>query len=227
MDVAVKPWGKDPVCLRPLIEPERSLGLHLWGSAFIVQGMKARISALLLTMLAFSAQAEPARELPVEQPGFVQSTRNQVSALMDKGFSFMGIKYRMGGTSPDSGFDCSGLVQRVFGDALGLNLPRTAAEMAKLGNKVGKEELKPGDLVFFKTMRRTFSHVGIYVGDNRFMHAPSKGGVVRVEAIDTSYWNKRFNGARRLLPETGTENPNNAVQPPLRLDMGTLESGSR
>jgi cell wall-associated NlpC family hydrolase len=85
---------------------------------------------------------------------------------------------------------------------LGVNLPRTAVEMAKLGDRVnGMQDLKPGDLVFFNTMRRAFSHVGIYVGDNRFIHAPSKGSVVRVEEINSEYWNKRFNGARRLVPE--------------------------
>ncbi|MFA9438456.1 C40 family peptidase [Uliginosibacterium sp. sgz301328] len=125
-----------------------------------------------------------------------------VQSLLDKGLSFLGIKYRFGGNGPENGgFDCSGLVRRVFGDAMGLNLPRTAADMAKLGDKVNRNELKPGDLVFFNTMRRSFSHVGIYLGDNRFLHAPSKGSVVRVEEIDGRYWQKRFNGARRLLPE--------------------------
>lgn len=128
--------------------------------------------------------------------------QNAVSTLIDKGFGFLGIKYLFGGTGPEmGGFDCSGLVRKVFGDALGLNLPRTAAEMARIGDKVGSKDLKPGDLVFFNTMRRAFSHVGIYVGDNKFLHSPSRGGVVRVEEIDSSYWMKRFNGARRLVPE--------------------------
>lgn len=142
------------------------------------------------------------RNVASTQNAQASSATGGVQSLLDKGLSFLGIKYRFGGNGPENGgFDCSGLVRRVFGDAMGLNLPRTAADMAKLGDKVNRDELKPGDLVFFNTMRRSFSHVGIYLGDNRFLHAPSKGSVVRVEEIDGSYWQKRFNGARRLLPE--------------------------
>ncbi|MDB5887167.1 MAG: glycoside hydrolase [Rhodocyclales bacterium] len=130
------------------------------------------------------------------------ATRSGIESLFDKGFSFLGIRYVHGGDGPSNGgFDCSGLVRKVFGDALGLNLPRTAAEMAKLGNRVNREELKPGDLVVFHTKRRAFSHVGIYLGENRFLHAPSTGGVVRVENMNNAYWLKRFDGGRRLAPE--------------------------
>ena len=86
---------------------------------------------------------------------------------------------------------------------MGLSLPRTAAEMAKIGDKVSKQELMPGDLVFFNTLNRAFSHVGIYLGNSRFLHSPSTGGVVRVESMDVSYWRKRFNGGRRVVQEQG------------------------
>jgi len=121
--------------------------------------------------------------------------------LADSALAFLGVTYRFGGNSPESGFDCSGLVRRVFQDALGLNLPRTAKEMSNLGKQVRIEDLKPGDLVFFNTMRAAFSHVGIYLGDNKFVHAPSSGGVVRVEDIRIRYWAQRFNGARRVTEE--------------------------
>jgi cell wall-associated NlpC family hydrolase len=162
------------------------------------------------SMSAFSAddattQTPPSSKLQRYALGAQEvytATKSGVESLFDKSFSFLGIRYVHGGDGPsDGGFDCSGLVKKVFGDALGLNLPRTAAEMAKLGNRVNKEELKPGDLVFFNTMRRAFSHVGIYLGENRFLHAPSTGGVVRVESMDSSYWAKRFDGGRRLAPE--------------------------
>ena len=107
--------------------------------------------------------------------------------LVDGALSYLGIRYRFGGTSPATGLDCSGLVLNVFRNAVGLDLPRTAREMANLGDKIGRQELKPGDLVFFNTMRRTFSHVGIYLGDGKFVHAPSSGGKVRVESISTAY----------------------------------------
>ncbi|WP_018609671.1 C40 family peptidase [Uliginosibacterium gangwonense] len=133
----------------------------------------------------------------------VSSTSSGINAMVEKSMSFLGIRYRYGGNGPEAGgFDCSGLVKKVFGEALGVNLPRTAVEMARLGDKVnGVQDLKPGDLVFFNTMRRAFSHVGIYVGDNRFIHAPSTGNVVRVEDMDSDYWRSRFNGARRLVSD--------------------------
>jgi len=130
--------------------------------------------------------------------------------LINLGMYYLGIRYRLGGNSPETGLDCSGLVQNVFRNALGLDLPRTARDMARLGDKIGFQELKPGDLVFFNTMRRAFSHVGIYVGEGRFLHAPASGGEVRLEEIDKRYWTRRFNGARRLLPgaEGGPALPN-------------------
>ncbi|MEC5386688.1 C40 family peptidase [Uliginosibacterium sp. H3] len=174
-----------------------------------------RKTLLLVCLCSLSVGAFAADEPAVQpqQPSKMQryalgaqevfsATKSGIESLYDKSFSFLGIRYVHGGDGPsDGGFDCSGLVKKVFGDALGLNLPRTAAEMSKLGNRVNKEELKPGDLVFFNTMRRAFSHVGIYLGENRFVHAPSTGGVVRVESMDSSYWVKRFNGGRRLAPE--------------------------
>ena len=95
----------------------------------------------------------------------------------------------------------------VFRNAVGLDLPRTAREMANLGDKIGRQDLKPGDLVFFNTMRRTFSHVGIYLGDGKFVHAPSSGGKVRVESIATRYWAQRFTGARRLVDDADALTP--------------------
>ena len=134
----------------------------------------------------------------------ISSTSDSVASLIDTGLGYLGIRYRKGGNGPESGgFDCSGLVKKVFGTAMGLSLPRTAGEMAKAGNEVSKQELMPGDLVFFNTLNRAFSHVGIYLGNSQFLHSPSTGGVVRVESMDISYWHKRFNGGRRLVQEQG------------------------
>ncbi|MGU7816199.1 C40 family peptidase [Burkholderia sp. AW49-1] len=112
--------------------------------------------------------------------------------------NMIGVRYRWGGNSPDSGLDCSGFVRYVFQDTLGMSLPRRAEEMSRVGEKVSMSNLKPGDLVFFNTMRRTFSHVGIYIGDNKFVHSPSTGSTVRVDDLDNGYWEKRFTGARRI-----------------------------
>ncbi len=119
--------------------------------------------------------------------------------LLSKGMEYIGIDYKWGGTSEETGFDCSGLVRAVFQNSIGMTLPRTALEMSKVGEKIpSMDKLKPGDLVFFNTMRKNFSHVGIYVGDNKFLHSPRKGAQVRVEEMDIKYWQKRFNGARRI-----------------------------
>ncbi|WMD18003.1 C40 family peptidase [Achromobacter seleniivolatilans] len=123
---------------------------------------------------------------------------NGDNAMVSEALNYLGIRYRFGGNSPDTGFDCSGLVAYSAERSLGLKLPRNAAEIAQQGMSVAKNELKAGDLVFFNTMGRRYSHVGIYLGDDRFVHSPSSGGVVRVESMTMAYWSKRYNGARRL-----------------------------
>ncbi|MDR2364460.1 MAG: C40 family peptidase [Zoogloeaceae bacterium] len=117
-----------------------------------------------------------------------------------KALELIGVRYRMGSDDPVVGLDCSGFVRRVYQDAIDLALPRTAKEQARVGMEVAaRAELKPGDLVFFNTMRRAFSHVGIYLGDNYFLHAPRGGGAVRVENMQNGYWLSRYDGARRLI----------------------------
>ena len=111
----------------------------------------------------------------------------------------IGVDYRYGGDTPESGVDCSGLVRYVFQQVTGVTLPRTSKELSRLGNSVASTDLAPGDLVFFDTRRLPFSHVGIYLGDNRFIHAPSTGSEVEISRLSETYWQKHFNGARRLV----------------------------
>jgi cell wall-associated NlpC family hydrolase len=118
--------------------------------------------------------------------------------LVMQALGYLGIRYKYGGNSPNTGFDCSGLVRYVVSEALGLVLPRDARSISQHGSNVGTDELQPGDLVFFNTMRRPFSHVGIYVGEGRFIHAPASGGAVELVNMADRYWAARFNGARRL-----------------------------
>ena len=113
--------------------------------------------------------------------------------------SFLGVNYKWGSSNPERGFDCSGLVTHVFQQVAGMVLPRNSQSMSKVGEKIDKVDLQPGDLVFFNTRRQPNSHVGIYIGDERFVHAPSRGGEVEISDMQESYWKKRFNGARRLL----------------------------
>ena len=111
----------------------------------------------------------------------------------------IGVSYRYGGNTPEEGLDCSGLVRHVFQQVTGFTLPRTAKEMSRVGGAVARKELAPGDLVFFNTRQFAFSHVGIYLGDNRFIHSPRSGRDVEIASLDNSYWQKQFDGARRLV----------------------------
>jgi len=131
---------------------------------------------------------------------FVDRATATAQDAIDSALELLGIRYRRGGTTPESGFDCSGFVRHVFSEGLGLKLPHNSKAMSETGENIRRDELKPGDLVFFNTMRRAFSHVGIYLGQNQFVHSPSAGGQVRIEDLRDSYWSKRFNGARRVEP---------------------------
>ena len=133
-----------------------------------------------------------------QSPSFLDRYATNVQELVVRALSFVGVNYRRGGESPETGFDCSGLVRHVFRESLGLALPRTSRDISRVGETIHREALQPGDLVFFNTLRHGFSHVGIYLGEHRFVHAPASGGEVRVEDMRLNYWSKRFNGARRI-----------------------------
>ena len=124
---------------------------------------------------------------------------DKASSIVFNAMGFMGVPYRRGGNSVDAGFDCSGFVRAMYEQTVGLLLPRRANEQAAATQTIDKAELQPGDLVFFNTMRRTFSHVGIYMGEGKFIHSPKPGAQVRVEDMGASYWRTRFDGARRVL----------------------------
>jgi len=131
------------------------------------------------------------------QQSRVQITDSAAQLVMHA-MGFLGVPYRLGGTDAENGLDCSGLVRAVYEQSVGKLLPRRAADQAEATLVIERAELKPGDLVFFNTMRRAFSHVGIYIGEGRFIHAPRSGSTVRIEDMRTAYWAKRFNGARRV-----------------------------
>ena len=129
------------------------------------------------------------------------SWQGKTQEVLMKAFSLTGIKYTYGGKTPESGFDCSGFVSYVFRNAINLTLPPSARAISQIGKTIKKDELQPGDLVFFNTLKSAFSHVGIYIGDNKFIHAPRTGAAVRVESMQASYWSSRFNGGQRLDKE--------------------------
>jgi hypothetical protein len=130
----------------------------------------------------------------------ITTVRDGTSNLVDSAMNFLGVRYKLGGNTAETGFDCSGFTRYVFEASLGRVLPHRADEQANAPElaKVDRKDLKPGDLVFFDTMRRTFSHVGIYLGDGKFIHSPRTGETVRIEDINISYWARHFTGARRV-----------------------------
>ncbi len=148
---------------------------------------------------------------PLGSAALVETVRNSVrdtaSDLVMTAMNFLGVPYRLGGNSEQSGFDCSGFTRHIFENSIGLVLPRRADEQATTAGllNIHRAELKPGDLVFFNTMKRTFSHVGIYVGDDKFIHSPRAGGAVRIEDMRDSYWARRFTGARRADLSVATQ----------------------
>lgn len=126
-----------------------------------------------------------------------QNVSHKASELVVTAMGFLGVPYKRGGNN-ENGFDCSGFVRSIYQQSVGLLLPRRAEQQAAATESIDKSELQPGDLVFFNTLRRAFSHVGIYVGEGKFIHAPKPGAQVRVESMGIRYWQTRFDGARRV-----------------------------
>lgn len=153
--------------------------------------------SLVLLVTSTLAYAEtPDTESEPTQASLLTSDKNQDLVLY--ALSLNGVRYKYGGRNVDTGFDCSGFVRYVFAQVAGLTLPHSASTISRSGAQVARSELQPGDLIFFNTLRRAFSHVGIYVGENRFIHASSsKNGYVVVSNLNEKYWTKRFDGARR------------------------------
>jgi cell wall-associated NlpC family hydrolase len=155
----------------------------------LIMGHKLLFTCAFLALLA-----------PAAARASTDATQDYRKAAALEALSVVGVRYHYGGNSPDTGFDCSGLVTHVFDRAWGIAVPRSTEEQRNAGRAVKRKDLQPGDLVFYNTRNRPFSHVGIYLGDSNFVHAPRPGQRVRVESIDTKYWRTRFSGARRLDP---------------------------
>lgn len=167
-------------------------------------------SVLVLTGCANTSQKDPSAwleprgtrtvDLNIDRLDPITAIAAAQHPLARQALTHLGVNYRFGGTSPSEGFDCSGLIHYSAESSLGLRLPRRASDMARVGLKVDRKDLAVGDLVFFNTLGRRYSHVGVYLGNQMFVHAPSSGGEVRIESMTVRYWAQRYNGARRLDP---------------------------
>ena len=179
----------------------------------------ALASAVLLTMAAHAAPASQSDDLEkmLADKGLLthieqvrQTVSNKASELVVNAMGFLGVPYKRGGNTVETGFDCSGFVRAMYEQSIGLILPRRAEQQAAATQNIDRTDLQPGDLVFFNTMRRAFSHVGIYVGEGKFIHSPKPGAEVRVESMNMSYWQHRFDGARRVATtQSGNASANN------------------
>ena len=175
----------------------------------------------VLVALNLPAWSSPTEDAPAAGPterGLVSQIGSQLSVVKDKAgdqaagmveqaMGLLGVPYRRGGNNEKTGFDCSGFVRHLYEKSVGQILPRRAVDQARATEVIERDELKPGDLVFFNTMRRTFSHVGIYVGDGKFIHAPRAGKAVNIDDMRSAYWQKRFNGARRVPVNSDNAKP--------------------
>ena len=196
---------------------------------------------LLVSFSSFAADtpSESSVEAVVPKESMFQAGRSYISRgsdrlvdtvsgkseeLINRAMEVIGVRYRWDAELPQSGLDGSSFVGYVFKDKLGFLLPRKSTQMSRVGKPVNRDELQPGDLVFFNTMRLTFSHVGIYVGDNKFIHSPSKGTAVRVDDLSSLYWDKRFDGARRL---DGSDTLDDAERKELLNEVKNLKRKSR
>lgn len=177
--------------------------LRLLPSAVLAWALIAQPALVQAAPIAEMAEAGQvaAKDRDFPGDGMLSRYSEGMHKLLDNALGLVGIRYKRGGSNAESGFDCSGFVGYVFLEQLGLKLPRTSGELSKTGEQVMRADLQPGDLVFFNTMRRAFSHVGIYLGNGQFVHAPRPGQSVRVEDIHQSYWARRYNGARRVSGE--------------------------
>ncbi|MEA9730494.1 C40 family peptidase [Xanthomonas campestris] len=157
-----------------------------------------------LSLLAACSQAPVRRPAPAPAttrvwPQVPPANPATANNILMRALGLVGTPYRYGGNTPESGFDCSGLVTYVYKDVLALSLPRTSRDLAAVqGPKIPAEKLSTGDLVFFGSSG-SVSHVGIYVGEGRFVHAPSSGGTVRLDFLDGAYWRDHYSGSKRVL----------------------------
>ena len=159
----------------------------------------AFLNLILAGCTSQSLRPPEAETEPAAATAPVVNATDRASSVAMQALAHLGTPYRAGGLSPRTGFDCSGLVAYVYRQGAGLALPRNTFDLSQLGEPVERAALRPGDLVFYNTQRREYSHVGIYLGEDRFIHAPASGGEVRVEDLRAGYWMRRYDGARRII----------------------------
>ena len=207
----------------------------------MLQPMRMFIPALVIvtaTLWMTTAQASPGhsdddmdrlladRGLLTQIDQVRQNVSHKASELVVNAMGFLGVPYKRGGNN-ENGFDCSGFVRTIYQRSVGLLLPRRAEQQAAATESIDKSDLQPGDLVFFNTLRRAFSHVGIYVGEGKFIHAPKPGAEVRVESMGGRYWQTRFDGARRVTQQAREAQPQRQTQTQAQIQPTVVDIGAQ
>lgn len=181
------------------VKPPSDVKVASYSSKHAVKGSDDPLGELLedkvLQKSASVIDSDPLAQLLRKEVTLATTDKRQMAVNM--AFNYLNTPYKWGGNNAINGFDCSGLVRAIYLQ-LGKSLPRATSDQAAATNVIQRSQLRPGDLVFFNTNRRKFSHVGIYVGDDKFIHAPRTGAQVRIEELSSKYWNKHFTGARRV-----------------------------
>lgn len=173
--------------------------------------MKRRGLIVLLAMLSFlghMAFATPVAETTIEVP---VTTKDAIGNMLLQSVSLIGISYRWGGNTPETGMDCSGFIRYLYKTSLGINLPRTASEMARVGKRISIDKIEPGDLLFFNTRRGANTHVGMYLGNNKMIVAPRSGLDIQITEL-TRYYRSKFNGAKRIIQENEDDDGNTTIE---------------
>lgn len=172
------------------------------------------IFCAVLSVICVACSTAPTKNTPTPESSInAEAWPAWSREVIMSALSLKGTPYKYGGSSPQTGFDCSGFVQYVFKQSVNLSLPRNTFAQSQIGKAVAKQDLQAGDLVFFNTVKNAISHVGIYVGDNRFIHAPNAKGQVRIESMEKGYWAQKFSGAQRLENEVNIAQQNTSTLP--------------
>ncbi|MDD3267639.1 MAG: C40 family peptidase [Burkholderiales bacterium] len=182
--------------------------IKITSKKIILSTIMSIVLSIITPITAFADEDDPINSIATSSSSsnvqdakpLSKKSQDAIANMLMQSVSLMGIAYKWGGNTPTTGLDCSGFVRYVYQNSLGINLPRTAAEQAKVGKRIGIDNLEPGDLIFFNTKRGSNTHVGIYIGDNKFIQSPRTGENIQISDLSGN-WRKNFNGAKRIVQE--------------------------
>ena len=196
-------------------------------SVSVTKFIKLGIISLLTLQIAYAdtrGSGNVDDEYTVAVP--VSKSKDGIGNMLMQSISLIGIPYRWGGNTPETGMDCSAFIRYVFKKSMGIHLPRTSAEISRLGKRIHIDQLEPGDLIFFNTKRGANTHLGMYIGDNKFIQAPRTGQNIQITEL-SGYYRNNFNGAKRIVQENEDEHGQTTIESYHEINNETLPGGRR